>query len=60
MRSTLSTTSGLLFTVTLVTSCSQGANTMNKSAIFPKGDQGPKEIFTNTTWVKMLHTDEGV
>lgn len=32
---------------------------MNKSAIFPKGDQGPKEIFTNTTWVKMLHTDEG-
>ena len=31
---------------------------MNTSAIFPKGDQGLKEIFTHTTWVKMLHTDE--
>ena len=30
----------------------------DKSAIFEKGDQGPHEIFTNTTWVKMLHPDE--
>ena len=26
--------------------------------MFPKGDQGPKKYFSNTTWVKMLHTDE--
>lgn len=39
-------------------SCSEGVDTMNNKPIFPKGDQGPKEIFSNTTWVKMLHTDE--
>jgi quercetin dioxygenase-like cupin family protein len=27
-------------------------------SVFPKGAQGPEEIFTNTTWVNMLHTDE--
>ncbi|HPQ67507.1 MAG TPA: cupin domain-containing protein [bacterium] len=31
---------------------------MTDSSVFPKGMQGPKEIFTNTTWVNMLHTDE--
>ena len=28
------------------------------STVFPKGVRGPEEIFTNTTWVNMLHTDE--
>lgn len=32
---------------------------MSKSTIFPRGDQAPKEVFTNTTWLKMLHADEG-
>ena len=49
---------GFVFIITLATSCGHGANTMNKSTVFPKGDQAPKEIFTNTTWVKMLHTDD--
>lgn len=31
---------------------------MNNGTVFPKCGQGPKEIFTNTTWVNMLHTDE--
>lgn len=30
---------------------------MDNNMIFPKGDQGSKETFTNTTWFKMLHTD---
>ena len=42
--------------VAFLTSCT-GANTMTKSAIFPKGDRAPEAIFTNTTWVQMLHTD---
>jgi quercetin dioxygenase-like cupin family protein len=58
MRRKLSTVIGIVFTATLA-SCSHGANTMNKSTVFPKGDQAPKEVFTNTAWVKMLHTDEG-
>ena len=30
-------------------------------SVFAKGAQGPKEIFTNSTWVNMLHTDaEGI
>jgi len=49
---------GFVFAVTLMISFSKGANAMDKSTIFPKGDQGPEEIFTNTTWVKMLHSDE--
>jgi len=32
-------------------------NTMQYNTVFPKGNQGPKEVFTNTTWVNMLHTD---
>jgi quercetin dioxygenase-like cupin family protein len=35
----------------------EGENTMQYNTVFPKGDQGPKEIFTKTTWVNMLHTD---
>jgi quercetin dioxygenase-like cupin family protein len=53
-----STICGLLLVVTLIASCSHGGSTMNESAIFPKGDQAPNAVFTNTTWVKMLHTDE--
>lgn len=49
---------GFVLTVTLVISFSKGANTMEKSTVFAKGAQGPKEIFTNTTWVNMLHTDQ--
>ncbi len=36
----------------------KGANTMQYNTVFPKGDRGPKEVFTNTTWVRMLHTDD--
>jgi len=32
---------------------------MNKSTVFPRGDRAPEEVFTNTTLVKMLHSDEG-
>jgi quercetin dioxygenase-like cupin family protein len=49
---------GFVFAATLMISFSKGAYTMDKNAIFPKGDPGPEEIFTNKTWVKMLHTDE--
>jgi quercetin dioxygenase-like cupin family protein len=39
----------------------KGGNTMPYNTVFPKGDQGPKDYFTGTTWVKMLHPDsEGV
>ncbi|QHI70907.1 cupin domain-containing protein [Tichowtungia aerotolerans] len=31
---------------------------MNNKAVFAKGDPGPKEFFSNTAWVNMLHTDE--
>ena len=31
---------------------------MNNSTIFPKGNQGPKDYFSNIVWVNMLHTDE--
>ena len=31
---------------------------MSENTIFEKGDRGPDAIFTNTTWVKMLHPDE--
>lgn len=41
-----------------VCSCQTGGNTMNESTVFPRGDQGPKDYFTNTTWVNMLHTDK--
>lgn len=43
----------------LAASCQQkrGSDAMQYNTIFPKGDQGPKEVFTNTTWVNMLHTD---
>jgi quercetin dioxygenase-like cupin family protein len=36
----------------------KGVQAMEKSAIFPKGDPAPSQVFTNTTWVAMLHTDE--
>ena len=35
----------------------KGIDTMQYNTVFPKGNQGPKEIFTNTAWVNMLHTD---
>jgi quercetin dioxygenase-like cupin family protein len=39
----------------------KGEDSMQYSSVFPKGDQGPKDYFTGTTWVKMLHPDsEGV
>ena len=59
MKTRLSTMLNLLLSMTLFTSCSHGGKTMSKSTVFPKGDKAPKEVFTNTTWVKMLHTDEG-
>ena len=31
---------------------------MDNGAIFPKGQQAPAQVFTNMTWVQMLHTDE--
>ena len=42
----------------LAATSGKGVHAMEKSAIFPKGDQAPSQIFTNTTWVAMLHTDE--
>jgi len=59
MKKMLSIMPSLVIAVLLVTTCNQGANAMNNSSIFPKGEPGPREIFTNTTWVKMLHADEG-
>jgi len=35
----------------------KGENTMQYNTVFPKGHLGPKDYFTNTTWVNMLHTD---
>lgn len=35
-----------------------GDQTMQFNTVFPKGNQGPKDYFTGTTWVNMLHTDE--
>ncbi len=32
---------------------------MSENTIFPKGDRAPSAVFTNPTWVEMLHTDEG-
>lgn len=50
----------VFITMMFLISCNnKGGATMDKKPIFPKGNQGPKEIFTNTTWVKMLFTDEG-
>ena len=36
----------------------KGDTTMDNNLIFEKGDKASNEIFTNTVWVKMLHTDE--
>lgn len=43
-----------------IISCSknEGGNSMNNETVFPKGDQGPKDYFSKTVWVKMLVTDE--
>jgi quercetin dioxygenase-like cupin family protein len=50
---------GLALLAVLILSCqnNKGGNVMENNAIFPKGDQGPKDYFTNTTWVNMLHPD---
>ncbi len=58
MKTKYSVIASLSLTVALVTACSHGGSTMNKSTVFPKGDRAPAAVFTNTTWVKMLHTDE--
>ena len=42
----------------LAATSSKGVHAMETSAIFPKGEQAPSQVFTNTTWVAMLHTDE--
>lgn len=31
---------------------------MDTSLIFEKGNKAPSQVFTNTVWVNMLHTDE--
>ncbi|MBN2722825.1 MAG: cupin domain-containing protein [Deltaproteobacteria bacterium] len=49
---------GILIAASLIASCSKGVNTMTTNSVFPKGTLGPKEIFTGTTWVNMLHTDK--
>ena len=36
----------------------KGDRAMEKNRIFERGAQAPKEIFTGTVWVNMLHTDE--
>lgn len=50
----------LVILTIMLFSCQQnnGGNIMNNHTIFSKGDQGPKEYFTNTAWVKMLVLDE--
>lgn len=35
----------------------KGDDNMQYNTVFPKGDRGPKDYFTGTTWVKMLHPD---
>ena len=62
MRKKLSIIFGPVVTLTLVIFFGQGANAMNESAIFPRGEQGPKEFFTNTTnilLVQSFHTSGG-
>ena len=49
---------GVVLFAALIISCNKGVISMNKSTVFQKGDLAPKEIFSNTTWVNMLHTDE--
>lgn len=57
----LSLSTALLTMLALNVQNLKGADTMQYSTVFPKGSQGPKEIFTNKTWVNMLLTDdEGV
>jgi len=58
IKEKLSTVAGLVWAAAFATACSHGASTMNESTVFPKGDQAPAAVFTNTTWVKMLHADE--
>lgn len=36
----------------------KGENQMKDGMIFKTGEKGPEEIFSNTVWVNMLHTDE--
>lgn len=49
-----------MITTMFIISCNsdKGDHTMERNTIFAKGNQAPKEIFTNTVWVNMLHTDE--
>ena len=47
----------LLATLAVYSQQTRGDNTVQYNSVFPKGDQGPKETFTGTTWVKMLHPD---
>lgn len=52
---------GIFIVTFLMISCSTTNKkeiNMDENRIFPQGSQGPKDYFTNTTWVNMLHTDE--
>ncbi len=42
----------------LATIPQQGVQAMETTTAFPKGERAPAQVFTNTTWVAMLHTDE--
>lgn len=58
MKKSILTIISSVFLSVFVSSCQTGGNTMNTSAIFPRGNQGPKDYFSNTVWVNMLHTDK--
>ena len=58
MRMKIPAIIGFILIMTFVASCNKGVDTMDMSAVFARGEQGPGAIFTNTTWVNMLHTDE--
>ncbi len=50
----------LIISTVFVISCinHKGETKMNNNVIFERGNKASNEIFTNTVWVKMLHTDE--
>jgi quercetin dioxygenase-like cupin family protein len=50
---------GLALLSALLLSCQdkKGDTTMQYNTVFPRGEQGPEDYFTNTTWVNMLHPD---
>ena len=50
----------LVMTTVLSISCTthKGDTAMDTNLIFGKGEKAPSQVFTNTVWVNMLHTDE--